>query len=192
MKVLLDTNVWTYIGERRERESFEALEDQLGLTVVIPPSILLEALQTPIASVRTLVIDALTSRGSTRVHLLPEARLEADEVVLEAQRCRREWCVRFPPPNRVRRLEAFWTRRIWQQAAVDPELVAKAIPARMREIAAGALAVQRSNKKIFLEDNFHLEDSPPWTDLSNQPESVKVGWDGERMECWRVEGAITW
>jgi hypothetical protein len=38
---MLDANAWSYIGDRDEIDAFENLEDRLGITVVVPPSILL-------------------------------------------------------------------------------------------------------------------------------------------------------
>jgi hypothetical protein len=46
MKIALDTNLWSYIAGKSEAASFGALVRTRGLEVVLPPSMLLEALQT--------------------------------------------------------------------------------------------------------------------------------------------------
>jgi hypothetical protein len=125
MRVILDTNVWTYIGEREETEEFERLEDELTLEIVIPPSILLEAARTPVPDIRDRIVDAITRRRATRVHPLPEARHEADEVVAEIRRLRPIWVRRSPLTSKLPPLEAFWTKRIWQIAAQDPANIAE-------------------------------------------------------------------
>jgi predicted nucleic acid-binding protein len=38
IRLILDTNVWSYVADGGEAEALEALEDDLGLKVVIPPS----------------------------------------------------------------------------------------------------------------------------------------------------------
>lgn len=192
MRVILDTNVWTYIGERGETEAFEGLEDELGFDVVIPPSILLEALRIPVDEVLMPVVEALTSRRGTRIHPLPEARLGADELVSEARRLRPQRLRRFPLSGSVSSLEAFWTRRLWQETAQDPKRVAGRLPKEMDRAEDVILGIQNANKRTFLGEGFHVEGGPPWFDLTAQPEPVTAGWNGDRIECWRFEGSIVW
>jgi hypothetical protein len=122
---MLDNNVRTYVGERNLAAALERFEgDTPGLTNVVPPSILLEALRTPVIDVRNQIVGAMTSRRRERVHPLPQARQEADEVVAAITRRQPAWMRQFPDPSSARKLEAFWTRRIWQIAATDPNEMA--------------------------------------------------------------------
>ena len=41
MRVALDTNVWSFIAERRERRAFDALARRYEWSVVVPPATLL-------------------------------------------------------------------------------------------------------------------------------------------------------
>jgi hypothetical protein len=192
VRAILDTNVWTYIGERGEREAFEALEQDLDFTVVVPPSLLLEALRTPVPKIRALVVEAMTSRRGTRVHPLPEARLEADEVVAESRRLRPSWLRRFPLSANVTPLERFWTRALWQEAAEDPMRVAAALSSEVEGIVEKIHAVQRENKTMFMEAGFRLNDSEPWVELDALEDTDKCGWEGTRIAAWRYEGCATW
>jgi len=192
LRLILDTNVWTYIGERRETRAFEQLEDELGLDVVIPPSILLEALRIPVDDVLARVAEAMTERRGARTHPLPEARLEADELISQARVLRPRWFRRFPAPGSVSSLEAFWTRRLWQEAARDPKRVAARLPKEMDQADDVILAIQNANKRVFLDASFHFEGDPPLFDLRDQPTDVTLGWDGDRIEAWRFEGANVW
>lgn len=192
MRVILDTNVWTYIGERGEREAFEALEQDLDLTVVVPPSLLLEALRTPVPDIRALVVQAMTSRRGTRVHPLPEARLEADEVVAECLHLRPSWLRRFPLSANVTPLERFWTRAIWQEAAADPTRVAMALSSETEKIVANIHAIQHENKTAFMEAGFRLDDSEPWVELDAAEDAEQLGWEGGRIEAWRYEACAIW
>lgn len=193
MRVILDTNVWTYIGERGETTSFEQLEDELALDIVIPPSILLEAARTPVPDIRDQIVRAMTRRRATRVHPLPEARLEADEVAAEIRRLRPSWARHSPMTSRLPPLEAFWTRRIWQIAARDPAEIAQRelrtpTPADEQRI----LQTQLENKEAAMEAGFRFGKTGPWVDLAGQTGSQVAGWDGQRFEYWRYGVAIVW
>jgi hypothetical protein len=96
MRVTLDTNVWSRLSEREEVEGFERLEQAVGFEVVIPPSTVLEALRTRDPARRRSIVQAITSRGRTRIHLRSEARMEADELVSEIARLRRTGCGATP------------------------------------------------------------------------------------------------
>lgn len=193
MRIILDTNVWTYVAERDERTAFEALEDSLDLKVVVPPSVLLEAIRTPVPELRTRIVGALATRGASRIHPLPEARLEADELVVESRRLRRPWLRQFPDTSRTHRLETFWTRKIWQTAARDPSVLADtAASAGMDAAADKLLEAQKTNKAGFLAANVPFEDLEPWADLDGQPDEVTSGWNGKRIDAWRFETAAMW
>lgn len=73
MRVTLDTNIWSRLAERGEVDRFEELEDALGFQLVIPPSTLMEALRTRDPSLRDQIVQAITSRGRTRIHVSSEA-----------------------------------------------------------------------------------------------------------------------
>ena len=192
MRVILDTNLWSYVAERGDTDALEAFEVEHELKIVIPPSILLEALRTPVDDVLELVAAAMTRRGKDRVHPLPEARLEADEVVSEVRRLRPSWLRPFGNSAGLNRLETFWTRRLWQAAARDPHRVAAALSAEVESVARKVLDVQRENRNAFLNDRFELGDGLPWTYLSGQPDALTQGWDGPPLESWRVDSAIIW
>jgi len=193
VRVILDNNIWSYIGTRDEARAFEELEDDLGLRVVIPPSILLEILRTPDTKALTAIVRSITSRRGTRLHPLPEARLEADEFAREAERLRPHWVRPFPKPKRSD-LEAFWTRRIWQSAARDPQSVVKALPEAMERTAEQVLSVQRDNKEVFVASGSNLlAGGPPLADLSGHRNAdLTAGWNGNLIDSWRLDGARRW
>jgi hypothetical protein len=47
MRIVLDTNIWSYIGRRGEADTFEELARAKHISVVVPPSVLLEVMKTP-------------------------------------------------------------------------------------------------------------------------------------------------
>jgi hypothetical protein len=130
IRLILDTNLWSYVAEGGEAEALEALEDDLGLKVVIPPSMLLEVLATPREDVRARIVGVIAKPRRSRIHPLPEARLEADEITAVIRRLRPEWVRQLPRTDRISNLETFWTKQIWQKALEDA--------ARIAAIDAGA------------------------------------------------------
>ena len=189
--MILDTNVWSYVGEQRAARALAELEDDLAMTVIVPPSILLEALRTPVEELRSAIAGAMTARRRVREHPLPEARLEADELVAEARRLRPEWVRRFPMTSRLAPLEAYWTKRLWQQTARDPAYVAQIAKAIEPDTAERILEIQRSNQRAMRDANFRFHDEQPWSDFnSDAPADVTTGWGGDRIEAWRSESAL--
>jgi hypothetical protein len=193
MRFMLDNNVWTYIGERNLASDLEHFEERSPeLTHVVPPSVLLEAVRTPIADIRDRIVRAMTSRRRERVHPFPEARQEANELVAMVGQTRARWLREFAEPTSVSRLEAFWTRRLWQLAADDPSALATAERATDDGASEIISQVQQENRRVALENDFRLTDSEPWTDLTGMSRDLTVGWDGKRFESWRLESSLLW
>jgi hypothetical protein len=153
---------------------------------------LLEALQTRDPDVRRRIIGVMTARMWS--HPLPEARLEANEVVSVIRRHRPGWLRRFPRQDRVRTLEHFWTHRVWQLAKLAPESL----------IAAGRHAVEERKKEILLQtaqemrqtirdSGARLDLGRLLADLSPMSDEFRAGWDGHPIDAWRLEiGAFYW
>jgi hypothetical protein len=192
VRVALDTNVWSYIAARGEIDRFEALEDARNLQVVIPPSTLMEAIRTPNPAVREEIIRAITNRGGSRVHLPTEARLEADELVAEAERLRPVWKRRLPNLASLRLHDVFWTRRVYQQARENPDSLATIEKAL--EVDEYLELLQRETQQEARESDFDITGAEPWARLDDPdvPAEQRAGWEGDRVMAWRVENAFLW
>lgn len=190
---MLDNNVWTYVGERGLAADLEALERATpAVRHVVAPSVLLEALRTPLASVRDPIVAAMTSRRRERVHPLPEARQEADELVSAIRLRHPEWLRQFTDAASVRKFEAFWTRRIWQLAAADPDEMAARQYREEDEASQQIAGVQKDNRRAALDNSFRLDESEPWALLEDLDTELRLGWNGTRIESWRVASSLVW
>jgi hypothetical protein len=195
MRVILDTNVWSYIATRGETDRFEDFARERRLDVVVPPSILLEALRTSDATLRAQIVGAITRRGVARSHPSTEARQLADELISEIRRLRPDWLRTFPETSKLPVLENFWTKTIWQRAAADPTLIAERMNAEseMDQAAQEVYATQEFNKQAFTESAASAKwEVEPWVDLSDQPENERLGWEGERIAFWRADNSMIW
>jgi hypothetical protein len=193
VRLILDTNLWSYIADRDESRQLEELEDELGLTLIIPPSVLLEALDTPVEQVRARIISALAKSRRSRVHPLPEARQEAGEVVEAIRELRPRWVRQFPRADRIPSLEKFWTKTVWQLAERDAaELSRRSAATPTPGELDHLIEVQRSNKDAAKASDFRLDGEPPWAEIPAELGELRKGWDETRVQEWRVTNAIIW
>jgi hypothetical protein len=193
MRTILDTMVWSYISDRGEQFALETLEDRRKLELVIPPSVLLETLRTPRPEVRSRIVTAICSRPGKRIHPPSEAKREADELVAAVRKHRPAWLRAFPRDDKLPALEAFWTRKLWQDAKRNPQRVADiAITyTNSEQEAEAALQRQRTLKNSL--GGGQAPGAASWfADISDQPDQIKRGWNGERIEAWRFENAVYW
>ncbi len=162
LRVILDTNVWSYTS------------DSVALGQIVA---------------------AITRRFARTTHPSTEARQVADEVVSEIRRLRPLWLRAFPETSNIARLEKFWTKKLWQQAAADPLLVAEQMNAgpEMDQASQHLYETQQFNRTAFREsDASSTWEVEPQVDLSDQLESQRLGWAGERVAFWRVDNSMTW
>ena len=147
MRLILDTNVWAYLADADEGDALADLEDRLGFRNVVPPSILLETLRTSNKEVRERIVQVMTARGNVRIHPSTEAREMADELVAELRRLRPEWVRTFPETSQIKRLNKYWTKKLWQEARANPADVAKRADQQPIDDEAGEwLDVQEQNR----------------------------------------------
>ncbi|MCG8919332.1 hypothetical protein L6E12_26510 [Actinokineospora sp. PR83] len=186
VRVILDTNLWSSIGDEGVVDEFTRLMAAHSLRVLMPPSILMEVLRMPAsaAEARGRIVHALV-RGS-RHRLSTEAESEAAEVVAEVKRLRPAWLRAMPDTARVASLHGFWTKAIWRQASRDSS------PLHRYEVANTqkhdhVIATQKRQRSLFLQDKAPLR---PLTGLMVHEAADAgrhlPGWDGRPVEPWRV------
>jgi len=183
--VILDTNLWSYIGDHGEGDALRLLLEQMRFTVLLPPSILLELLRNPHNDSRRRHIAALLAARGRR--LASEAELCADDFVKMVRRRRPTWMRSIADMSTIDKYHRMWTRDVWKFAANSPDeshewMVAGYDPAS--EILAG----QKQNRQAMLADNFasdyiHLQ-------RSGSPEAAHFhlpGWNGQTTDAWRFD-----
>jgi hypothetical protein len=185
VRAILDTNLWSSIGDEGVTRPFDDLMGSRSLQVVVPPSILIEVLAHPLTDVRQRIIDALAT--GPRHRLPTEAQSESSEVVAEVRRVRPHWMRSMPDTAKVWSLNNFWTNKIWREVLEDSE---PHHSYRMREQKKYEYLVkqQRSNRTQLVETNFQIR---PLTAIlvsatPEAPESYLAGWSGGPVDAWRV------
>lgn len=185
-RIILDTNLWSRIGEEGTAARFVAAMRDMAATFVLPPSMLLEVMQTPKADTRQRIVEAMWSAPGIR--LRTEADLCANEFRAALQRKRPQWLRSIPNSVAVSGWRSFWTDRVWRLARHDSEKFHQHVLSRPSVAAVDDwYETQLRNKQSMSEDGFsadfiefHLSCAP------EQSSAVMGGWDGSRTEAWRV------
>ena len=186
MRIILDTNLWSSIGDEMVARPFDALMKSHSLEVMVPPSTLLEVMGLPVAEARDRIIHAL---GTGPRHRLPtEAQSESAEVVSEVRRTRHHWMRSMPDTTRVWSLNNFWTKQIWRAALENSQILYERGVGQLAERDA-IISSQRTQRTEAIRTNFKMRHLAELT-ASPSPESPVQsdipGWSGDPVEPWRV------
>jgi hypothetical protein len=185
-RVILDTNLWSRIGEEGTATTFTAALRDMGYTFVLPPSMLIEVMQTPKADTRRRIVEAMSSAQGIR--LRTEADLCANEFRVAIQRKRPEWLRSIPDSAAVADWRSFWTNQVWRAAREDSEAFHQHVLSRPSVAAVDDwYETQLRNKHSMGEGGFsgdfielYLRCAP------EQSSGVMGGWDGSPTAAWRV------
>lgn len=189
MRVILDSNVWSYVGIEGSKAELESLSHSRRLSIRTPPATLLEVLRTKDVGKRDCIIDAMTSRHWVR--LRTEVDVECEEFVAEARRKRPEWVRQLPLPGGPAVLRDFWTRGIWRQAAQDSAPLAARQPRITGSAEDQVFGALKQNSLSMREANWSTDDltKVTYTATEEAPDSYLAGWHrGTPVAGWRVEG----
>jgi hypothetical protein len=108
-RVLLDTNVWSYIVDVDAASEFQRIVKFSKLTMVVAPSVLFEVLRIrDNHTLRRALVDLITFNRWRR--LMPEAFSETQELLCEIQRCRPEWLRSQPDKDKFMALLHDWKK----------------------------------------------------------------------------------
>lgn len=189
MRVLLDTNLWSYLGDQDAGAELAQFLRSGAYQLVLAPCVLLEVLTTPRVEVRNRIIKTMTKAPGER--LRTEVDLEADEIIREVRRLHPEWLRQVPDRAKVTALRIFWTRTLWRRSLDRADIAAHHLGITTGPQIKTMIDVQRSN-----QSDAHLRhSSPPIGYLgqlarpSKQVTEVLHGWD-QPAEVWRLNTAL--
>jgi hypothetical protein len=184
MRVMLDTNIWSSIGDEGVAREFDILMKSRSAEVVVPPSILVEVFDLPRSEPRDRIIRALAT--GRRIRLPTEAKSECMEFVAEVRRLRPGWMRAIPLTGKIWSLDNFWTNKIWREALSDST---RHHEYKKRERGDHDLILrhQRAQRQEILRTNASLR---PLTALTAIPDLESEGyrlpgWSGDAVEAWR-------
>ncbi|MDG4791116.1 hypothetical protein O7626_35315 [Micromonospora sp. WMMD1102] len=186
MRVMMDTNLWSSVGDEGVARSFDKMVTARGLEVVVPPSTLLEVIRLPVPHVRQRIIEAMAM--GPRRRLATEAQSESAEVINEVRRVRPGWIRSMPDTGRVASLNTFWTKQIWRRALQDSQPLHES-QMRQRPRSEYLVRRQRDQRAEMLKSKFGVRPLTAIlaTPIPEAPDWYLDGWSGEPVEMWRLE-----
>jgi len=187
VRIMLDNNIWSYLGDERAGDRFKTVAHSLGHRVVTAPSVLLEVLQHPHSDMRAAIIEAITTATDER--LRSEADREGAEVVSEVRRLHPEWMRAMPDTGREATWRTYWTKRFWREAMEHHDRLRDTEPARRTARTVRFLVDnQKEQRERWREAGFDLRDLSRITLSPSEETTVeqRAGWaPGERIAAWR-------
>lgn len=186
MRVMLDTNLWSSIGDEQTVDKFNTAMASRNIEIVTPPSVLVEVARLPVAEARQRIVHALTT--GRRYRLRTEAALESAELIREAKRVRPQWLRQMPDTGRTNSLDTFWTKRVWREAADNSTRIHEYQVAEHEVASDYLVSHQKEQRREILRTNFEVR---PLTAIKAErgpdtPEPYLCGWSGEPVEAWRI------
>jgi hypothetical protein len=192
-RIILDTNLWSSIGDEMVARQFDALVKSHSLEVIVPPSTLIEVMRLPVIEARDRIIYALGT--GPRIRLPTEAMSESNEVVAEIRRKRPHWMRNMPDTTRVWSLNNFWTKKIWRSALERSQPYYEHSRRQTAEYDA-IIRSQRIQRAERIRTDFKagpLTDIKASLSVDHPAQNYLPGWSGEPVEAWRVAcGYLYW
>ena len=189
MRLILDNNLWSYVGQTGSKDDLERFASSQGVTICTPPATLLEVLANNNKQHRDRVVAPMTSPLWRR--LRTEVDRECEEIISEAKRVRPEWVLQFPKPDRPASLRTFWTKQIWRQAAQDSDPLAALRPDVMDAASRAAFDNLKTNSLEARRNSWKaggLEHVMVTLD-ADAPAEFLEGYAGKRaISPWRLDG----
>lgn len=170
-RILLDTNVWSYLVEAKSVPLFEVAARRARIDVLVAPGVVYEALEIGRADLQRELVAALTRKAWVR--LMPEAYSECAELLGEMRRLRPQWLSESPDPRSFMTHRRDWEASkngFWDRARSDPQGMAdharfpmleeaRALAKHRREIVfnSGVREPSLSNQVV----DFHVRPNAP-------------------------------
>lgn len=197
MRFLLDTNLWRYLAEAGAGPDLVRAAVKGRNSIVVVPAIVYETLATTEPVLRGSILRMLASRRWTRT--MPEAYLEARELLGEIQRLRPGWLGESPDLREYRFQLADWKRDrpcaalpaekgFWGRLVDDHELMREASRFPLNEQARAQSQAARDFVASQGDPAF-----PPLDDVYAAPTGRHGGGAvGPRAEAWCWAGYVAW
>ncbi|WP_449471815.1 hypothetical protein [Sphingobium chungangianum] len=193
-KILLDTNVWSYLAQHALGDAFQAATVKSNAKIVVAPSVVQEALAIPDVPLRNAVTELQTRSRWTR--LMPEAYLQCEEIKSEVQRARPDWLSGTPDLARFRRNKYDWTRTnqsrgsnlrkmgFWQRVRDQPDKMAEWFRAANLDEAREYARTARDRLRDIGDHRLPALDKAIAVTIDTRTGEVR----DQRAEPWRVAG----
>lgn len=186
VRVLLDTNIWSYVAATGCERDLVRTSREANVQVVVPPSVVEEALRLPDRLARRRLIELLTHRQWT--HLLPEAHAEAMDFLSLVSTRRSAWLWAEAKLDRYEAEARSFDGPdgYWRFARRFTTVAAQGSMARERESLARERAWAEEDRQLFADQQFESLDVLARGRLA----ADLPGYEGEETDVWRGEALV--
>jgi len=185
-RVLLDSNIWRYVVDAGAQGKLLSAARDRRVSVQIAPAVVYEALRLRDVPLRNRLIALMTNRRFKR--LMPEAYSEAMEILGEVRRLRPDWLRSEPDKDFFVRSRNDWSRKtggFWVRCSRSPGEEAQRLQTLEGSLLKQAAEQIKGARKEMMGVGWKANPSMDKT-FAALPHPVS-GWNGERVEAWRVE-----
>ncbi|MGE0315930.1 MAG: hypothetical protein AB7P21_30305 [Lautropia sp.] len=183
---ILDSNVWRYVADAGAELALIRAARSSPLRIAVAPAVLYEALRMRDADLRRRLARLMTEPGWER--LMPEAYLEAMDV-LDEMRCHRPGWLRQPPDqSRFNRFRYDWVRRrggFWERARIATDKESRDLALLDNNLMDRARDEARATRQTLQQDGWHYH-SIRLSDVRAGWSDAAPGWDGRQVAAWRA------
>ena len=184
---ILDTNIWSRIGEEGSAPRLRDLFRTNDLDVALPPSILLEVLRGSNTELRNRRIEAMLAVRGRR--LASEAELCSDDFVGLINRHRPQWMRVIKDVSTIAKHHRYWTKDIWRQAGRDSSEVRVRLMADDGPVEDWIYHLQRQHRQNQLEYSLGRDFAGARVSAKDAAFANLFlgGWDGNWVDLWRLQ-----
>ena len=190
--VVLDTNVWSYVGESGSLQRLRREAKMRGVSVVACPAVLEETLRIGDPTTRSIRVEAMTRQVWFRI--MPESFWEAGEVYHAIAVAHPDWLDGRADMSDWWRLKADWQGGgWWARCRSDPTGTAELLVELQRPMIDAARGYVERNRQ-FYRDHYTAEADVVARVRRGmaKPVSPLAGWDGDWVEEWRLNAHSVW
>ena len=191
MKLILDTNIWRYLVESKNKDDLYKCTRDTNCEILVPPVTVVETLRMGDKKLRKKITELQTRDCWKR--LMPDSFLQSQDLVAELLRLHPEWAKQSPNISNKRRLRYNWVRRkggFWEKTRKNTEAMAEGYSKKDSELLRVAQEQSKDIRAATLNEDKSGKESQSLRDLKGSWKSL----DGEifEMDAWRVYSSLIW
>jgi hypothetical protein len=191
MKLILDTNIWRYLVESKNKNNLYKCTQDFKCEILVPPAIVIETLRMGDRKLRKKIVELQTRDCWKR--LMPDAFLQSQDWMAELLRLHPEWGKKSPDTSNKRRLQYDWIRKkggFWEKARKNTDAMSEKYYLKDSKTLAIAQKQSKDVRSAVLQDNKKEKETQSLSTLTGSWTNL-VGEEVE-MDAWRVYSELIW
>lgn len=196
--IILDTNVWSRLAEANAGAALRSAAHKANVRVLAAPSVLYELARIPVLASRRRALRLVTETHWQR--LMPEAYLEAEELITAITTHHPEWLLESPELHEHRRLVHDWSRRnapskrrlrtpnkagVWERFRLGAAIAGEHLSLLEGDTLDAARLEAKAARREIIDQN--AAGPGPLDGVRAMYQLPAPGWRGDSFAPWRGE-----